>query len=135
MIPVKIRRLSIEDADELVGIMDNETAKLTRLNCPFTKTDAENFIKLYNTYGVKYMYNDALIGAFEIKSSGETAYVVAKEWRNKGVCSQVLGLARRIAKRDLKINHLWCFIHPDNKASIRVAQKAGLEIKDVKKEI
>jgi RimJ/RimL family protein N-acetyltransferase len=135
MVPVKIRRLSIEDTDELVGIIDNETAQLTRLNCPFTKTDAENFINLYNTYGVKYMYNDSLIGAFEIKSSGETAYVIAKEWRNKGVCSQVLRLAKRIAKRDLKINHLWCLIHPDNKASIRVAQKAGLEIKDVKKEI
>jgi RimJ/RimL family protein N-acetyltransferase len=135
MVPVKIRRLSIEDVDELVGIIDNETAQLTRLNCPFTKTDAENFINLYNTYGVKYMYNNSLIGAFEIKPSGETAYVISKKWRNKGVCTQVLRIAKRIAERDLKINHLWCIIHPNNKSSIRVAQKAGLEIKDVKKEI
>ena len=127
---LKISRLKESDRDELVSIIDNTTALLTRLNCPFSLQDADNFIKDYNTWGIKY--KGELVGAFEIKSSGETAYVIAKEWRNKGICSKAIESAKQIADKQFNISKLWCYIHPENIPSIRVAQKAGLEIKDVK---
>lgn len=132
MIPLRVARLTLKDKEQLQQIIDEETAKLTRLY-PFTDEAIENFISKYNTYGVKYSKH-TLIGAFEIKESGETAYVVAKNWRNQGVCTEALKLAKRIARKELGVNNLWCYIHPSNKASIKVAKKAGLRIEYYDKE-
>jgi len=127
---LKISRLKESDREKLVNIIDDMTALLTRLNCPFTLEDADNFIKNYNTWGIKY--KGELVGAFEIKKTGETAYVVSSEWRNKGICTKAMESAKLIADKQFNISKLWCYIHPENIPSMRVAQKAGLEIKNVK---
>jgi hypothetical protein len=134
MVPmVRLERLKSDDAQALLRVIDDETALRVRLPCPFTMDHALNFILSYHTYGIKYNNNKELIGALEIKSSGETAYVVAKGFRNKGVCTEALKLAKYAAKRDHGITKLWCMIHPANEASLRVAQKTGLEITYEKK--
>jgi len=128
---LRVTRLVKDDAVNLQSLIDQETASLTRLASPFTLNDAYNFINLYNTYAI--IVDEKLAGAIEIKSTGETAYVVGKQWRNQGVCTQAIrALNTKNSLKFMKINNLWCLIHPDNIASIRVAQKCGLEIKYVK---
>lgn len=126
-----VTRLLGKDAQSIQQLIDDETAVLTRLSSPFTLADANTFITLYNTLGI--WVDEELVGALEIKSSGETAYVVGKEHRGKGYCTQAIRAVNgNIFKKLLRVNKLWCLIHPDNKVSIRVAEKCGLEIVYVK---
>ena len=89
MIQIRVSRLVENDVVDLLNIVDEETAKLTDLTCPFTLIAAHNFIKLYNTYGIK-LNTGELVGAMEIKPYEETAYLVSKPWRRKGVCTEAL---------------------------------------------
>lgn len=126
-----VSRLLGKDAQAIQQLIDDETAVLTRLASPFTIQDAYIFIGLYNTLGI--WVDRELVGALEIKPSGETAYVVGKEHRGKGYCTQAIRAVNgNIFKKLLRVNKLWCLIHPDNKVSIRVAEKCGLEIVYVK---
>lgn len=126
-----VSRLLGKDAYAIQKLIDDETAVLTRLASPFTLKDACIFIGLYNTLGI--WVDDVLVGALEIKPSGETAYVVGKEYRGKGYCTQAIRAVNgNIFKKLLKVDRLWCLIHSENKASIRIAEKCGLEIVYVK---
>jgi|OM-RGC.v1.026687454 RimJ/RimL family protein N-acetyltransferase len=126
-----VSRLLGKDAHAIQKLIDDETAVLTRLASPFTLKDAYIFIGLYNTLGI--WVDDVLVGALEIKPSGETAYVVGKEYRGKGYCTQAIRAVNgNIFKKLLKVDRLWCLIHSENKASIRIAEKCGLEIVYVK---
>ena len=128
MIQIRVSRLVENDVVDLLNIVDEETAKLTDLTCPFTLIAAHNFIKLYNTYGIK-LNTGELVGAMEIKPSGETAYLVSKPWRRKGVCTEALKLAKRIARKQ-NIQTIWCKVDTQNIASTRVAKKAGIQIRN-----
>ena len=126
-----VTRLLGKDAQSIQQLIDDETAVLTSLASPFTLQDAYVFIGLYNTLGI--WVDDELVGALEIKSSGETAYLIGKEHRGKGYCTQAIRAVNgNIFKKLLKVKNLWCLIHPDNEVSIRIAEKCGLEIVYVK---
>ena len=63
----------------------------------------------YDTYGA--WYDGALVGAFEIKEGGELSYPVHKDYRNKGILTEMLKIAQSIYKRKYKSNTtLWCNI-------------------------
>jgi len=128
VIPIRVSRLVENDIIPLLDIVDENTAKLTNLTCPFTLLAAHNFIKLYNTYGIK-LNTGELIGAVELKPSGETAYLVAENWRKKGVCTEALKLVKRIARKQ-NIQTIWCKVDNNNIPSIRAAKKAGIQIRN-----
>ena len=126
-----VTRLLGKDAQSIQLLIDDETAVLTSLASPFTLQDAYVFIGLYNKWDI--WVDEELDGALEIKSSGETAYLIGKEHRGKGYCTQAIRAVNgNIFKKLLKVKKLWCLIHPDNEVSIRIAEKCGLEIVYVK---
>jgi len=126
-----VTRLLNKDANSIQQLIDDETAILAKMSSPFTLQDAYIFIRLYNTLGI--WVDDVLVGALEIKPSGETAYVIGKEYRRKGYCTRAIRAVNgNIFKKLLRVNRLWCLIHTDNEISIRIAEKCGLEIVYVK---
>lgn len=121
---IQLRRFTLKDRFKLTSILDEDTAEIAHIEWPFQRIVAENFISDYNTWGI-YLNGDILVGAIEIKEDCETAYFVAKNFRNIGIATHAVQLAiEHFADRQL-----FALINPDNKASLRVAQKAGMRVK------
>lgn len=126
MISIRVSRLSNDDVDDVLELIDDETAKLTELQSPFQLTNAQIFV-IYNTYGARH--NGKLVGVFEIKESGELSYIVHRNRRREGIATEMLKLARRIAHKQLGIDDIYCSIHKENIASLKTAQKLGFNVK------
>jgi RimJ/RimL family protein N-acetyltransferase len=120
---VSLRRLSNKDVFHLRSIIDEDTAEKCYLEWPFTKEVAFSFISNYNTWGI-WINNGILAGAIEIKKDMETAYFVSKKYRNLGIATNaVIQCKERFSDQQLH-----CVINPDNKASLKVANKANLRV-------
>lgn len=122
MDPISIGRLYTRDIGRLRAIVTEEIALKANLPWPFTIAKASYFINDYHTYGMWYW--GELIGALEVKPTGETAYFISDKYRNKGYTTASI----KMAKEKYPHGQLWCYIHPDNVASMRVATKAGIRI-------
>lgn len=121
---IQLKRLTIKDLYKLTSILDKETAEIAQIEWPFNRQAASQFINDYNTWGV-WVNHDTLVGAVEVKEDLETAYFVKKGWRNNGIGSKAIELC----VEEFGDQQLWCVINPDNKASLKVAQKGGLRVK------
>ena len=121
---IQLKRLTIKDLYKLTSILDKETAETAQIEWPFNRQAASQFINDYNTWGV-WVNHDSLVGAVEVKQDLETAYFVKKGWRNNGIGTRAIELC----VEEFGDQQLWCVINPDNKASLRVAQKGGLRVK------
>ena len=121
---IQLKRLTIKDLYKLTSILDKETAEIAQIEWPFNRQAATQFIDDYNTWGV-WVNHDSLVGAVEVKEDLETAYFVKKGWRNSGIGTKAIELC----VEEFGDQQLWCVINPDNKASLRVAQKGGLRVK------
>jgi len=121
---IQLKRLTIKDLYKLTSILDKETAEIAQIEWPFNRQAASQFINDYNTWGV-WINHDSLVGAVEVKDDLETAYFVKKGWRNNGIGTRAIELC----VEEFGDQQLWCVINPDNKASLRVAQKGGLRVK------
>lgn len=121
---IQLKRLTIKDLYKLTSILDKETAEIAQIEWPFNRQAASKFINDYNTWGV-WVNHDSLVGAVEVKEDLETAYFVKKGWRNNGIGTKAIELC----VEEFGDQQLWCVINPDNKASLRVAQKGGLRVK------
>lgn len=121
---LQLRRLTMSELFQLTSIVDKNTAELARIEYPFTREIAENFILNYNTWGI-WLNGSIFAGAIEVKEDCETAYIVAKQYRNIGLATEALKLAIEF----FADRQLFALIHPDNKASLRVAQKANMRVK------
>ena len=121
---IKLKRLDTKDLYKLTSILDKETAKLANIEWPFNRDIAMQFINDYNTWGV-WVNQDSLVGAVEVKEDLETAYFVKKGWRNTGIGTKAIELCIE----EFGDQQLWCVINPENKASLKVAQKGGLRVK------
>ena len=120
---VSLRRLSNKDVFHLRSIIDEDTAEKCYLEWPFTKEVAFSFISNYNTWGI-WINNGILAGAIEIKKDMETAYFVSKKYRNLGIATNaVIQCKERFSDQQLH-----CVINPDNKASLKVDNKANLRV-------
>lgn len=120
---VSLRRLSNKDIFHLRSIIDEDTAIKCYLEWPFTKEVAFSFISHYNTWGI-WINNGILAGAIEIKKDMETAYFVSKKYRNLGIATNaVIQCKERFSDQQLH-----CVINPNNKASLKVANKANLRV-------
>lgn len=121
---IQLRRLTEKDRFALTAIIDRETAKWAKLPYPFTKEVAENFILNYNTFGI-WIAGSMMVGAIEIKEDCETAYFIHRNFRNMGLATKAVEMILDYyADRQL-----FALINPNNKASLRVAQKANMRIK------
>lgn len=123
---VNLRRLESRDLYKLTSIVTPNIAELSNLPYPFTRLDGEAFIKNYNTWGI-WINHGSLIGAVEVKADLETAYFVAERWQGQGLATRAVIECRQM----FGSSQLWCVVNPNNKSSMRVAQKAGLRIKFV----
>lgn len=121
---IQLKRLTIKDLYKLTSILDKETAEIAQIEWPFNRQAATQFIDDYNTWGI-WVNHDSLVGAVEVKEDLETAYFVKKGWRNSGIGTKAIELC----VEEFGDQQLWCVINPDNKASLRVAQKGGLRVK------
>ena len=120
---IELKRFRPSQVFQLRSILTKETAELCYLEWPFTKEVAESFISNYNTWGI-WINGGILVGAVEVKEDFETAYFVAKKYRNLGIATEaVIQCKDRFANKQLH-----CIINPDNKASLRVANKANLRV-------
>ena len=121
---IELKRLTEKDLYKLRTILDEETAGLAQIEWPFDRDVALKFINDYNTWGV-WVSQDSLVGAVEVKEDLETAYFIKKGWRGAGIGTRAIELC----VEEFGEHQLWCVINPDNKASLRVAQKAGIRVK------
>lgn len=124
MTEMTIRRLEMRDLYKITAIVDKETAELANIEWPFTRDVATAFITEFNTWGI-FIGGSILVGAMEIKHDYETAYLVAKSWRNQGIATDALNKLKEVYHD----KQLWCLIKPENKASLRVAQKSATRVK------
>ena len=126
MISIRVRRLTKEDIQQVCELIDDDTAKDTDLNVPFTLTNAGIFVESYSTYGA--WHNNKLVGSFELKADGEVSYLVHKDYRKQNIATEMLKIAKRIARKDLQVNTLYCTIKDNNIPSIRTAKKLGFNV-------
>ena len=121
---LELRRLELRDMYKLQSIVKHDIAKKAGISWPFDRLTAMNFILNYNTWGM-YINGGVLVGAVEVKPSLETAYFVSQQWQGQGIATMAV-------KQCIDIfgdRQLWCVINPNNKPSMRVAQKTGIRIK------
>jgi len=121
---LQLRRLTNNELYQLTAIVDKETAEMARIEYPFNRDVANIFINEYNTWGI-WLNGSILAGAFEIKEDCEVAYIVARQYRNIGIATQAMEMAIEF----FADRQLFALIHPDNQASLRVAQKANMRVK------
>jgi GNAT superfamily N-acetyltransferase len=127
MYRLELKRLSLRDLYRLQSIIKKDTAVKAGIFWPFDRLTAMDFILNYNTWGI-YINGGILAGAVEVKFSLETAYFVAHQYQGMGVATQAVKRCQEI----FGDRQLWCVINPENRASMRVAQKAGIRIKFIR---
>ena len=124
---IQLKRLRDVDIFQLAAIVNEDIANSAYLSWPFTKEVAQSFIKDYNTWGI-WLNGNILVGAVEVKKDLETAYFVSKQFHNFGIDTHAVKMCISMFGN----SQLWCVIHPDNKPSLRVAQKAGIRVKFIR---
>lgn len=120
---VELRKLQPKHIFTLQQIVKQDIAESAYLEWPFTKEVATKFISNYNTWGI-WINGSILVGAVEVKEDLETAYFVAKTWQGKGIATAAI----RTCQKHFGKQQLWCYINPNNQASLRVARKANLRV-------
>ena len=121
---IVLKRLATKDLYKLTSILDYDTATLANIDWPFDRSAAMQFINDYNTWGV-WVNHGTLVGAVEVKEDLETAYFIKDGWRNNGIGTKAI----QLCIEEFGQHQLWCIIEPNNKASLRAAQKGGLRVK------
>ena len=120
---IELKRLHIKDLYKLQAIVKESIAKDARLEWPFDREVATKFIVEFNTWGI-WINGGTLAGAIEIKPDCEVAYLVASQWQGQGIAT----LSVKMIKEEFADRQLFCLVHPDNIASVRVAEKANMAI-------
>lgn len=144
-----VKEIALSDLDELYELYDGDG--ITDYTEPlFERCQEEEYTQsyisyMYHYYGygmwvVRDRKTGKLIGRAGIEhhegcegTQGECCkevlmelgYVIGKEYQNQGYASEVCQAIIEYAQDELKMDQLHCFIHHDNTASIRVAEKLG----------
>lgn len=120
---VELRKLQPKYVFTLQQIVTKGIADSAYIEWPFTKEVANKFISNYNTWGI-WVNKGILVGAVEVKDDLETAYFVAERWQGKGIATAAI----RACQVHFGTQQLWCYINPNNQASLKVARKANLRV-------
>lgn len=124
---IQLKRLHQKDLFSLTSIVSKDIAESAYIEWPFDKQVAIKFICDFNTWGI-WLNGSILAGAVEIKPSMETAYFVADIYQGQGIATEAV----KQCIVQFSDSQLWCVINPDNVASQRVAQKAGLRVQYIR---
>jgi RimJ/RimL family protein N-acetyltransferase len=80
---------------------------------------------------------DALLGACDLRihdvGYAEVAYMLGAHARGRGVITRAVLLVSRLAIEQLRIQHLEILAHPQNLASIAVAERAGFRREELRR--
>lgn len=139
-----VREITLEDLDELYALYDGEG--ITDYTEPLYERQKE---EAYTSSYIAYMYyyygygmwivrdrkTGALVGraGIEHRDIGnevlmELGYLIGKQYQNKGYATEVCEAILAYAKEEIGISELHCFIHPDNHASLHLAEKLGFQM-------
>jgi ribosomal-protein-alanine N-acetyltransferase len=134
---VSLRYQQIDDAQRFFNILANPKF----IHFPVTVTSLEDEIAyLSNTeekrksnfeHNFSILLHNRIVGGIGIKVNqhdtfvGEAGYFVDEQYHGRGIASRALGILSDRAAGDLNISRIELIIHPENTASIRVAEKNG----------
>src|SRR3954468_5563281 len=137
---ITLRPKRREDIDALVAVcQDPEISRWTRVPSPYTREDAEGWIRAAELdrqagLGIDWLAVDeqgevvASIAVQHIRPDegvGEIGYWVVAPARGRGIATRAVRLAADWALRDLRLRTLELIAHEDNAASRGVARAAG----------
>lgn len=78
-------------------------------------------------------FEDLAVGAIGLKSPKgknkiyEVGYTIKKEYSGKGIATEALKEVCKLGFNELKLVRIWAKVLPNNKASMRVLEKAGFK--------
>ena len=136
-----VREITVQDLDALYALYEEEG--ITDYTEPLFEREKEELYTesyidhryYYYGYGMWVVCDTktgALIGRAGIEHREvegevcmELGYVIGTAYQRQGYATEVCASIVAYAKEELEIEQLHCFIHPNNKGSLRVAQKLG----------
>jgi RimJ/RimL family protein N-acetyltransferase len=137
---ISVRPLRADDVPAIVAAcQDPEIPRWTRVPSPYTREDAERFVAIAATEarageGVALAIADAgddrflgTIGLMELDGEGygEIGFWAARQARGRGATTRAVVLLRDWARDTLGLTTIEILSHRDNRASQRVAERAG----------
>lgn len=139
-----VREITLKDLEELYVLYEGEG--MTDYTEPLMERGLEeaytgsyiDYMYYYYGYGmwvVQDRETGKLIGRAGIEHREvqgnvlmELGYVIGTAYQKQGYATEVCQAIVSYAAQELCIGQLHCFIHPDNHASLRVAQKLGFSL-------
>jgi ribosomal-protein-serine acetyltransferase len=145
------RLLRYKDADDLFAFMESNREYLLRWvatpNYFRSLADTQEVLKRYETNleagkQVKFglWREKSLIGHIGLNAidqndkSASLGYLVAGNEEGKGIATKGCGIMVKFAFEQLKLHRLQIQCQPDNKASVRIAEKLGFQFEGVCRE-
>lgn len=138
-----LRHFTLDDVDALSVILSDPEVMRYSLDGTKTRSQTFHFIDNIIYYYQKYNFslyavikkdNQELIGfcgllpwKFDGNKEVEIGYRLAKTEWEKGFATEAAVAIVDYAKEQLQLTELFCLIEPENKRSIRVAQKLGMK--------
>ncbi len=137
MAKIEIRYPQVKDAPVLFNIVSNPnfiyfnpSAKSVADEIDWIKTRPEKR-KQNQEYNYAILYNGQVVGGVGLKINqsreyiGEIGYVVDEKYWGKGIASRAVKLIEKERFKNRGLSRLEILMQPENKASERVAIKAG----------
>ena len=141
---IALRPFDERDLDRLVEVCNDQAiAHYTFIPAPYSRTDAELFVSGQDErrragdaidLAIRDRREDELLGAKGMRvfrperASCEIGYWVAPAARGRGIAPRAVGMLARWALRALPVSLVELTPDVDNRASRRVAEKAGCEL-------
>lgn len=138
-----VRKLTRSDFDALFAIMSKKEV-MYAWEHGFSKDDVQNWIEKqlirYSNDGIGYFAlilkeNGKLIGQAGLMKTTingnnvvEIGYILDNKYWHNGYATEVAKKLVVYAFETLKLPAVYCSIRPENKASIRVAEKTGMKL-------
>lgn len=136
---IELRQISMSDIDGLIELCNNVDLTYTSRTIPqpYTKEDAENWIKTvesekYKNYYYCIYFEGKVVGSISLKlqsglyeHSAELGYIMHNDYRNKGIMTKAVYKVLDIGFYQLHLHRIYANVFKDNKASRRVMSKLG----------
>lgn len=139
---LKLKKLGMSDAHELVKAINNKevTGWLENAPYPYRLKNAKDYIrksldkqKKKETYEFVIIYECNFVGTIVLenpnraKTSYEVGYFIARDYWSKGIATSALREIVKFGFNKLKLKRVWGGVLANNKASVRVLEKAGFK--------
>jgi len=142
---IVLRELAETDLDVLVAIfsdplvvryiaLDPVTAEAEAVWLAETIAAATVTPRTQYHLSIEHRPGQSLVGTLRLgidrpeHRSGEIGYALARQWWGKGLATEAVRLVVRFGFDQLRLHRIWATHHPDNPASGRVLQKAGMTL-------